>query len=201
MLDVHDLDAIHAATDRIHGWWAPDAGRKLYELVKRSEGNVLELGAWCGRSTAWIAAALAARGDEAFVHSVDTWEGTPDEPVHAELMKDLPEGLTLLGLWQRNLKELDLDGYAVYWKLTTREARRIFQGSTFGVLLIDADHSYKAVKWDFENYSELVPVGGYVVLDDVPSWHGPTKFHREVDRKKWKLVEYWLNQAVFRRIA
>jgi predicted O-methyltransferase YrrM len=203
MVDVQDLDALQKAIEPIHGWWQAESGRALYQLVKRLDGNVLELGSWCGRSTAWIAAALEARGAgvSGTVDAVDTWEGSPKEPLHAELIGALPEGTTLQDLWRQNLEGLGVYHRAHGWKYTTTEAFGLFAGQTFEVLLIDADHTYESVKRDFELYSTLVPLGGYVVFDDVPSWHGPTKAHRELDPRVWKLIEYWPNQAVFRRMS
>jgi predicted O-methyltransferase YrrM len=199
-VNVHDMNALRAAIEPIHGWWQDESGEKLYDLVRASKLDVLELGAWCGRSTAWIAAALEARADGHFVASVDTWQGTPGEPVHDEIMKELPDGVTLFDVWSENLQMLGLRERAVAHPVKTSE----FEARTpwnFDVLLIDADHTYEAVKRDFEQYAPRIPVGGHVVFDDVPTWTGPTKFHREIDRKTWKLIEYWPNQAVFRRVA
>jgi predicted O-methyltransferase YrrM len=210
MVDVQDLDALQKAIEPIHGWWQAESGRALYQLVKRLDGNVLELGSWCGRSTAWIAAALEARGAgvSGTVDTIDTWEGSPKEPLHAELIASLPPGSTLQDLWAQNLAGLGLRSRVCGWQYTTDEAFVLFKKrfdedieQVYDVLLIDADHSYEAVKRDFENYSKLVRFGGYVIFDDVPSWHGPTKVHRELDPRIWKLIEYWPNQAVFRRMA
>jgi predicted O-methyltransferase YrrM len=109
------------------------------------------------------------------------------------------DGRTLQGLWRDNMQELGLYGRCVPFIETTEMAAHLVC-EVYDVLLIDADHSYEAVKRDFELFAPRIPVGGHVVFDDVPTWHGPTKFHREVPRDEWKLVEYWPNQAVFRRL-
>ena len=45
-------------------------------------------------------------------------------------------------------------------------------------LIIDGDHSYQGVKFDFDHYYHSITVGGYIVFDDymVPEWPGVTAF-------------------------
>jgi cephalosporin hydroxylase len=43
----------------------------------------------------------------------------------------------------------------------------------YDVLIIDADHSYAGVKTDFENFSRMVRLGGYVIFDDYGSEDWP----------------------------
>jgi predicted O-methyltransferase YrrM len=55
------------------------------------------------------------------------------------------------------------------------------------LLFIDADHSYDAVKKDFELYAPLVSDGGLIVLHDVvnPRWvdNGVAKFWQEINEE------------------
>ncbi len=209
-VNVHDLKALRDAIEPIHGWWQPESGVKLYNLVKASKLDVLELGAWCGRSTAWIAAALEARADGHFVTSVDTWEGTPGEAIHDALISELvaagyaKDNDPLYELFKENLRSLGLFSRVTAMQFNTVDYGLSIQDDPwpgdYDVLLIDADHTYDAVKHDFETFAPRMPVGSHIIFDDVPTWHGPTKMHREVDRATWKLIEYWPNQAVFRRI-
>lgn len=191
MIDVHDINVVSAAAMKIEGWFAESSGRKLYRLVKKSSGDVVELGAWCGRTTVWMAAGLAARGDPSvLVWSVDTWMGTPGE--------HQTQGRNLLVEWSTNLRDAGVIDWAIPCRGKTLEYRILPELNAVGVLLIDADHSYESVKADFERWSPAVMVGGHVVFDDVPTHYGPTKFHRELPAN-WKLIDYWDNQAVFRR--
>jgi len=214
MIDFHDMKAVGDAAEGIHGWWSRKSGERLYKLIREMpnvtvEGievtrspDVVEIGAWCGRSTTWIAAALAARGDGGICYSVDTWKGTPGEHdteltrlfgqdydlLDKPLMKGWRENLERLGLYDHVLPLVAGDGEFVDIELVD-------------VLVIDGDHSYEAVLKDWVSWAPVVVPGGYVILDDVPSWPGPNRLHNEIKLSSvpWELVTYWDNQVVFRR--
>src|SRR5437899_9399700 len=61
-------------------WLGPLEGYVLYRLARDGEGKgeIVEIGSWMGRSTAWLAAGSRARGRER-VHAVDTLEGDTAE--------------------------------------------------------------------------------------------------------------------------
>ena len=48
----------------------------------------------------------------------------------------------------------------------------------YDVLIIDGDHSYEGVKFDYENYRKFVRVGGYLIFDDygAPDWPEVTNY-------------------------
>jgi len=223
MIDVHDLKAIGDAAEAINGWWSRQSGELLYRLIKElpdvkhhafveiaRSPDVVEIGAWCGRSTVWIAAALEARGDGGVCFSVDTWKGTPGEhnKYLAEMFGpdyDLLE-LPLRKVWNENLERLGLDESAI--PITAGAPVDADLGiDDIDVLVIDGDHSYEAVKKDFETWGPHVVPGGYLIFDDVPTWPGPTRLHNEIrlgyglaEACPWKFIAYWDNQAVFRRL-
>ncbi|MBY0585798.1 class I SAM-dependent methyltransferase [bacterium] len=62
-----------------HEDWYPEVDLqqmvRLYELVTATDGLVIEIGSWEGKSTS----ALANRCYPDMVHAVDTWEGSPSE--------------------------------------------------------------------------------------------------------------------------
>ena len=68
-----------------------------------------------------------------------------------------------------------------------------------GVLFIDADHNYEAVRRDFEFWSPFVAPGGYIVFDDVPNWHGPTRLITELP-KWYRFLKAKHNLMAFQRV-
>src|SRR5690606_21094380 len=46
------------------------------------------------------------------------------------------------------------------------------------VLVIDGDHSYAGVKFDYDHYLDAVSPGGYIIFDDygTPEWPGVQEF-------------------------
>jgi predicted O-methyltransferase YrrM len=191
------LAEIGPAIEGIDGWLEPNAGGVLYQLARfiAPLPQVVELGSWKGRSTAWLAHAIRDRG-AGQVLAVDTWAGTQNEPDHARRLAEYgPDQLyqEFLG----NLRGLGLEAQVEPWRMTTLEAaRRWDRGVSIGLLYIDADHSYEGVRADFEHWSPFVARGGVVVFDDVPSWPGPTRLTTELPR--W--YRFWAsspNQYVF----
>jgi hypothetical protein len=69
---------LNARFKDIEGWLSPLVGYVLYRLARDGEGKgeIVEVGSWMGRSTAWLAAGSLAGGRE-HVHAVDTFDGGP----------------------------------------------------------------------------------------------------------------------------
>lgn len=68
------------------------------------------------------------------------------------------------------------------------------------LLFIDGDHSYPAVKNDWENYSPLVRSEGFVVFDDyAPSHHEIRKFVNELDEPDWVKIGAVPNEYIMRK--
>ena len=167
----------------IQGWLDPNSGGVLYQLACKvaPTPNVVELGSWKGRSTAWLASGLRDRG-AGQVLAVDTWAGTSNEPGHARLLAGYAAD-QLFEEFGANMRRLDLQAQVVAWRMTTLEAaRRWDRGVSIGLLHIDAAHDYDSVRADFEHWSPHVVAGGLVVFDDVPTWPGPTRLVSELPR-------------------
>lgn len=177
------LAEIGPAIDAIDGWLDPKAGAVLYQLARVAAPmpSVVELGSWKGRSTAWLAHGLRDRGGGRVV-AVDTWAGTHNEPDHAQQLAGYaPDQLhhEFLDAMRRH----GLETMVEPWRMSTLEAaRRWDRGVSIGLLHIDADHAYEAVRADFEHWAPFVVRGGLVVFDDVGSWSGPTRLVTELPR-------------------
>lgn len=168
-------------TKGIQGWAHPHSLVSLYDLAQQTaQGtHVVELGSWKGLSTAWLGLALRDRG-HGKVTAVDTWHGTSDEKVHAELLKDYSPD-QLYQEFLDNMARLGLQDTVRPVRADTREAARQWQhGTSIGLLYIDAGHDYADVRADFEHWSPYVVDGGVIVFDDVPSWPGPTRLITEL---------------------
>jgi predicted O-methyltransferase YrrM len=169
--------------DPIQGWLDPNAGGVLYQLarLRAPVPTVVELGSWKGRSTAWLGMGLLDRG-EGRVVAVDTWAGTSNEPGHAAMLANYAQD-QLFDEFRANMARLGLERRVEPWRMTTLEAaRRWSMGDPIGVLHIDAAHDYDSVRQDFEFWSPFVAKGGFVVLDDVPTWPGPSQLVTELPR-------------------
>ncbi len=170
------IEEIKLSIQNIQGWLSENAGITLYDLVRQysPNGTIVELGAWKGLSTVWLANGAKDRGN-AKLYSIDTWEGTDNENTHAEMLKDYNKD-QLYNEFLTNIQNAGISEFVEPLRMTTLQASRIWPiENPIGLLMIDADHSYEGVKKDFEFWSPLVADGGLIVFDDVPTWPGPTK--------------------------
>jgi predicted O-methyltransferase YrrM len=178
------LKELAASIEPIQGWLDPEAGKALYRLARFHvpTPTIVELGSWKGRSTAWLAHGLRDRG-EGRVYAVDTWRGTRNEEAHEQLLAGYAEG-QLFREFRGNLESRGLLQFVEPIRADTMTAVRSWDPDRkIGLLFIDADHSYEAVRKDFEYWSPHVEAGGYIVFDDVMVWWGPSRLITELP--KW----------------
>ena len=189
---VDTVAKIEAVAENIQGWFGKDGGLLLYFLVceRIPVPIVVELGSWKGRSTIWLASAMRERGDGR-VFAVDTWPDASHDSIYEPLLHGY-KGSQLFDEFQQNVREAGLEQFVEPIRRTTIDTARSWpKERQIGLLLIDADHSYEAVKQEFDVWIPFLAEGGYVVFDDVPGWVGPTKF----------VLELLLEPCTFLKIA
>lgn len=170
----------------IQGWLAEEEGYLLYRLARDGEGSgeIVEIGSWMGRSTAWLAAGSKAAGRER-VHAVDTFAGSPE---HQDLEVMKSEGTTY-HRFAENLERLDLFDHVEPVIATSSEAARRWDGRPVRLLFIDGDHSYESVRLDFDLWSKHLGAGGVIAFDDViDKWPGVQRCVAEVvaQQDRWE---------------
>jgi predicted O-methyltransferase YrrM len=181
------IQQIKSALSGVQGWVGADSGTLLYFLIreKLEVPTVVELGAWKGRSTIWLASALKDRSEDrdsptGKVYAVDTWRGTQNEADHRTLLRGYAPH-QLFDEFRQNIAHAGVAAFVEPIRATTDEAARLWpRDMPIGLLFIDADHAYEAVKRDFASWSPFVAAGGFIVFDDVPKWHGPTRLVLEM---------------------
>jgi MMP 1-O-methyltransferase len=147
----------------------------LYVLGRRSAelGDIVEIGAYKGRSTWYLAQALKDAGS---AHKLVSIDPQPDQDVREAYFAMLQ---------QHQLTQV------VEPKLAQSHTVAVsFPERPIGLLWIDGDHSYEAVRQDFDDWFPRLATGGWLALHDtVNNWHGPTKLARELLARRSDLVE------------
>lgn len=126
----------------VDGWLTYTEGRALFELAKCK--RVLEIGAYCGRSTICLAQSATS------VVSLDTWDG-----------RGTPR--------PRNTYDefvLNLSRYGI------ANVDTMTDGGHYDLVFIDGDHSYGAVREDIETACRMLSDGGIIALHDYRTRHG-----------------------------
>jgi hypothetical protein len=150
--------------ERIPGWFTfPD----FYDRAVREarEGDVLvEVGAWLGRSTAFLSDRVRASGKRMTVVVVDTFRGSPNEPA---MVADAQKvGGSVRPLFERHMQ---LAGVFEY--LEIRETRSVAAASEIrdgscALVFLDADHRYESVRADIRAWIGKVRPGGVLAGHD-----------------------------------
>lgn len=182
MPDVHPLTpAARRAFIEAHvpGWLTHEEGEALYDLAwaaRPSRGAIVELGAWKGRSTCYLAWGALA-GDMAPVVSIDHFCGSPEHRCGGLLGRD---GNTYAD-YLATLSQAGILLLVHSLIMDTDQAERIVTDQ-IGLLFIDADHTERAVRRDYALWVPKVMPGGWVCLHDVdsPDWPGPTRLGAEL---------------------
>jgi predicted O-methyltransferase YrrM len=148
--------------DSVEGWLLPSEGAWLFRAARSlpTNGNIVEIGSFKGRSTCCLA--LGCRGTERRVFGVDTFDGGPDLPN----VNSLPD-------FRRNIERCGVSAYVKPIVKHSGAAAKTWR-EPIHLLFIDGSHSYEDVLADFAGFFPHVVPGGVVAFHDVinESWPG-----------------------------
>jgi predicted O-methyltransferase YrrM len=167
--DLFDWPQIEA----IDGWLTEDEAKLLYDLARECPKDrvCVEIGSYKGKST------VAMLQSEARVIAIDWFQGSPEHPEGTNTYRDFAKNTERYG------EQLTTLAYK-----STDDFPQFIVGNDVHLLFIDGEHSYGAVKKDYELYEPKVVEGGYIVFHDAqpphPShanpWPEVTKFVEEL---------------------
>lgn len=169
-LDHSSAAGLMRLWSRIHwssgdGMMPPEQLLAVYRLTAECpvRGDVVELGAWVGLTTSYLAAACIARSDGR-VYAVDTFEGMKEGSGRYSSIRRY--GGNTLGAFTEQIRRAGVEDVVEPLVGYTQDMARVYPGGPIRLLLIDADHSYEGVRRDFEVWSPHVRPGGIVVFHD-----------------------------------
>jgi len=150
-------DELRRRCGEVHGEILPEEGMVLAALAAQvpSDRAIVEIGAYKGKSTCYLAAGAQA-GGHALIYSIDLWERAPwrqyaDPAAHTA--------------WAENLGHLGLNSQAIALQADSVEASR-FVDPAIGLLFLDAELSYEAVCRDIGAWARRVEPDGIMVFHD-----------------------------------
>ena len=148
----------HIYEDECFGeqWFTYSSVYRLMVDKCQPNGTIVELGAWKGRSSAFLVVEAKNKSPDINIHIVDTWLGSEE---HTEEMKD-----NLYQKFKSNMARLD--GLYKEHRMTTNEAVHLFKDESLDGVFIDADHSYEAVKKDIDDWMPKVRKCGILAGHD-----------------------------------
>lgn len=178
----------------IDGWLTVDEAITLFELAKgltEPEPHAVEIGSWQGKSTVCIAQGLRHKLG-AQLTCIDPFDASGDHE-----SKDMYDGRAsdlngpLRRAFEENLKAAEVrDLVDVRVGFSHDHVAEV--NESIDLLFLDGDHSYEAIRRDFEDWSPKIRHGGYLAMHDVvhPVHEGP----RRVVDELIKNDPQWLEQ-------
>jgi predicted O-methyltransferase YrrM len=125
--------------ERVPGWF--DFSDIYDHLVARAgDGAVfVEVGAYLGRSSLYLASRIKQSGKKIRVYAVDLWDGwvyhdcRPHTP--------LPQAKDVFGHFVRNVRRAGVEDVIYPLKMASEQAAELFEDGTLDFVFLDADHA------------------------------------------------------------
>jgi len=139
------------ALDKTEGWLWASEGLRLAELAAQVPKThwIVELGSHLGRSSGYLAAG-ARKGKGAKLVCIDAWGG---------------EGR--LETFKSNMERLEvLDQITIVQAMTEDAFKKFNKKKKIGLLFIDAEHLYDPTLREYQEWSPLIPIGGWLAFHD-----------------------------------
>jgi MMP 1-O-methyltransferase len=140
-------ERIADAVWHIPGWLEPEDALKLYELGWFSDGPILEIGTYCGRSTIIMATAITDRGADGHVISLD------NDPALAPLAR-------------RSVEVHAVQDHVLLVCASARVFLSALPEFRTTLVFVDGDHSAAGVEADLAEIEGRVAPGGLLLFHD-----------------------------------
>jgi hypothetical protein len=141
--------------EQVPGWF--DFADIYDHIIARARDGAVfvEVGAYLGRSSLYLASRIRASGKKIRVYAVDLWDGWLyddfSESSDVEYGKEnWPELQDTFWHFIRNVRQAGVEDLIYPLKMPSEQAASLFEDGTLDFVFLDADHSYEAVRRDLE---------------------------------------------------
>jgi hypothetical protein len=157
--------------EKIPGWF--DYQDLYDEQVARARNGAVfvEIGAYLGRSTAYLTSRILRAGKSVRVYVIDLWDGWFHHD--AQFSRPMNEGADVFWHFMHNLRSAGLDSVLCPLKMDSVQAASLFEDGSVDFVFLDGDHGYEPLKCDLAAWFPKVKPGGVLaghdyVNDDFP---------------------------------
>lgn len=171
-----NLLEIAAVIDYIDGWLTYDEGAALFSAAAfgQSNGVIVEIGSFKGRSTVWLARGSKAAKREK-VYAIDPHTGSPEHQRGGAQAAKMPDSGTTQFIFTKNLRFFDALDWVEPMTMTSAQANKDWK-LPIRLLFIDGAHDYESVLFDYQSWEPHVVPGGIIAFHDVyQQGNGPDK--------------------------
>ena len=163
---VHKRETMNLEkASKIQGWISDDEVAYLARIASVYH-NIVEIGSWTGKSSRAIGDNTPGK-----VYCVDTWDGKDALngvvdvviPGIKKAVADMDN--KIFDVFCNNMRGL-LGTKVIPMRMPSLEAAKRLKDQKFGMIFIDADHSYEGVKADIQAWLPLLAPGGTICGHD-----------------------------------
>jgi SAM-dependent methyltransferase len=150
------------------------AGKYIFEeqvACARDGAVFVELGAWKGQSTVFMAVEIINSGKRIEFYSVDSFAGIAFNGLAPKRLDDVT-GAILKSEWIKNTEPIK--DYVHLIHEDSAKAAELFADATVDFVYVDADHSYPSVTRDIKAWWPKIKPGGVMAGDDL-NWFNVEK--------------------------
>ena len=125
----------------------------------------LEIGAFVGRSAAYMGEQIRDSGKDIEFHTIDLWKCVPDPKTDPEHFALIEKHGSPMQAFVASMREHAPDVHVMAHQLSSEDAAKVM-GGEWDFVFIDADHSYDGCRRDIELWLPRVKPGGTIAGDD-----------------------------------
>jgi predicted O-methyltransferase YrrM len=158
---------------KINGWFNME--NQYLELLDfcKLDSIFVELGAWKGKSTCFIATEISKKPGVKF-YTVDTFVGITQTSEQTEIEVYNREDKDIFDQFIKNIEPVK--NHVNYIISESHTAAKNFKDGSVDVIFIDAGHSYEAVKNDIQNWLPKMKSNSIIAGHDyTAAWPGVIK--------------------------
>jgi predicted O-methyltransferase YrrM len=191
------LRRIEEIVSDVPGWTPPDQLLTLFNLAYLTadlRGDILEIGSWCGRSTAVLGLAAKLVGNTKLVcidlfPEKDDWKQNADgsysfsvriggksygaywdqrvwkEPFENDIAPVYAKYSSIHEVFRKTIKDNNLEAIVTDIRGSS-DAIKGMSNARFKLAFLDADHGYEGVCTDIRNAEQFLIKGGWICFDD-----------------------------------
>ena len=149
--------------ESIEGWF--DFADLYTGFVQRypSGSHFVEVGAWKGKSTCYMAESIRASGKAIRFDAVDTWQGSVE---HDTTVAEIGGGDRLFLEFLRNMQSAGVLTAITPVRLPSSVAVQLYEDRSLDLVFIDASHEYQDVRADVLAWRPKIKPGGILAGHD-----------------------------------
>ncbi len=129
----------------------------------------VEIGAWLGRSTAYLAQRIKESVKNIRLYVVDTWKGSLGEQVHEDEVRRA--GGSIYPAFLENMRRAKVDDVILPMPMSSEQAAQSFADESLDFVFLDSSHRYEDVVRDLSQWFPKLRLGGVLAGHDYqPGW-------------------------------